>query len=300
MIVIFFTFFLFASAIFVNKILLGILPLSFFVGIRMLCAGVILCLYTWKKHPLTIKQLKDDAVLLLFLSLFTTGLPTLLKAFALQHLNAAQTTLLGSIDPFVTALYAYILWHEKLSWNKVVGIAFGLCGLLLAFNIEQRDVSALWQISLFLPQFAAIGAVIVGRLGWIMIQKLLRNERYPGAQLNGIIMVLSGLFALIISYFVDDISILTLPIHTLSFWMLLLFTIIVGNVIAYTSYANIIKKHSMTLVSLAGFSVPLFVAILSKIFQDIPLSPYFIAAALLMLIGNLIFYKQELRQQKIL
>jgi len=39
----------------------------------------------------------------------------------------------------------------------------------------------------------------------------------------------------------------------------LIYTVIGGNLIGFTLYSHLLKKHSATFVSLAGFSMPLFV-----------------------------------------
>lgn len=296
MLKIFFTFALFASAIVVNKMLLSILTPILLVGIRMFTAGVILLTYMWKKSPLSLQQLKADWVFLTGIAIFTTFVPSILKAYALTYLNTAHFTLLGSIDPFVTALYAYLLFGEKLTVKKVVGIAIGCMGVILSINLSNIGLHCIG--STVVPQLAAIGAVLFSRFGWIMVQHQLRKNRYPPAQLNGLVMLQSGIIALFATHWMDPIKTIVIP--SMSFFLFLVtYTVIVGNVVAYTLYAHLLRKHNATFISLAGFSIPIFAGLYSWIFLNEPFTLQFALAAGVFFIGLLIFYSEELKEQKI-
>ncbi len=294
--IIFFTFALFASGIFVNKILLTIIPPVLFVGIRMLSAGIILLSYTWKKRTYTLAQLKEDWRFLTGIAFFTTYTPSILKNYALKNLETGHATLLGSIDPFVTALYAYLLFGEKLTRNKIIGILIACAGVLFSVNLSNVGTKTCTG-PLLLPQAAALCAVLFSRFGWIMVQHQLRKNRYPPAQLNGLIMTQSGIIALLTSAWLDTPSPLVISSPSL-FWLLLTYTIIAGNVIAYTLYASLLKHHSATLISLSGFSIPIFAGLLGWAFLGEKLTLQFALAASVFFVGLLTFYADEIKRQK--
>lgn len=79
------------------------------------------------------------------------------------------------------------------------------------------------------------------------------------------------------------------PIGISRFWILLAYTIIIGNVISLTLYGHLLKKYSATLISLAGFSIPLFVQLFSYTFLNEPISYKFLISLLLTFTGFLIF-----------
>ncbi len=295
MFTIFFTFVLFTGGIMANKLLLCILPPTLFVGIRMLTAGFILFLYSWHRHKATLKNIQRDWLALTGVAVFTTFLPSILKAYALSHLPAAQATLLGSIDPFVTAFYLYMLWGEKLTISKMVGILLGFIGVVLSINLTLLETTC---VNALLPQLAALGAVILSRFGWIMVQMKLRKNLYTPAQLNSIIMMESGLLALTASPWLDPARPIVIP----SLWKftgLMSFTVIFGNVIAYTLYGQLLKHHNATLISLAGFSIPVFTGILSWIFLGEKITINFLVSATIIFVGLIIFYRDELKHQKL-
>lgn len=286
-----------ASAISVNKVILSVLPPIFFVGLRTLCAGILLVGYNFRNNPrLSWKHLKHDFIVLLGVSLFTTFIPSILKAYALQNLISSKAAFLGSLDPFVTVIYAYILWHEKISLQKIIGIIVGFIGtmiLLVPTSAVEQSLIAWWIFSY--PELAALLAMALGRLGWMLVQILLRKERYSPSEVNGITMFGSGIFALTTAAATETIP----PMSTLMqpwLMLLLIYTIIVGNVIAYTMYANFLRYYTSTFVSLAGFSVPLFVYIYGWIFLSEPLSLNFVISAIITFFGLLIFYQSELKK----
>ena len=293
MLVILLTFFLFATGIFVNKQLLFVLPPTLLVGIRMFASGIILALFSYKQRN-SLKNLYADRFSLLLIALLTVLFPALLKAYALSKLSAGQTALLSSVDPFVTAFYAYIIWHEKMSPTKIIGILFGCIGTWITITIPYHDVLCMQTI---LPQLAVLASVSFGRLGWIMVRMLLKKDLYSGPQLNSVIMTLCGSIALVMSLFIDNYEAIAIP-SVGRFVFLLIFTVLVGNVGGYTLYAHIIKHYNITLISLAGFSVPLFVSLYDLIFTGRSLTLNFIYAVALLFSGLLIFYSDELKKKK--
>lgn len=278
MIRIFLTFALLASAITTNKLLLWQFSPIFFVGIRMFIAGAILLLLNLvQQKKLTLSDLYEQRVPLFLITLCTTYLPAICKSFALKYLPSSQAAFFGTLDPFITALMSYFLFNEKLSHRQFAGILLAMIGsfLMISMGRLNYEISNPWLIHLLLGLIALL-AVTIGRYGWILVQKLLRYHSYSPLQINGVTMLASGILSLITAYFFEGITVqITSPFQTT---LLLAYTIIIGNVIALTSYASLLKAHSATFLSLAGFSVPLFVALYGWLFLGEPLTmPFFIA-----------------------
>lgn len=297
MIAIFLGFALLASAMIANKVALFSFPPILFVAVRMVGAGLILLAYQWRKSErLHWRYLKIDVAMLLAISLLTTLIPSIFKAHALKHMISAKFTLFGSIDPFITALYAYVLYRERLTWSRLLGMFIGFAGLLIlifstSFSQEHLPVFGVFSY----PELAALAAPLLGRMGWMLVQKLLRRERYTAPEINGVTMLISGICAFVVSAGTESwhIECVQSPLIIIS---AIVYTIIVGNVIALTMYADFLKHHSATLISLAGFSVNFFVAFYGWVLlAEIPPISFFIAA-LVTFIGLLIFYAAELRR----
>lgn len=320
---VFFCFALLASATMANAYCLRFLPLVIVAGLRMLVAGIILVIIFRKKSPrLKIAYLKQDIGLLLVISMLTMLIPALLKAYALKYLATSKAAFFGSLDPFVTAIYAYLFWNERLNIQKIIGICIGFSGILilLASRSSQEERHMLWWIISY-PEIAAILAMAIGRLGWLLVQGLLKRDRYNAPEINGITMTLSGAATFIAPFFsalvlmilgmigilnplenpreyaVSFFSINVSQITNLPFLILaLVHTIIVGNVIGYTLYSSFFKHHSATFISLAGFSVPMYIYSFDVLRGIEPFSFEFLAAALVTFTGLIIFYQGEIKK----
>lgn len=315
-----------ASATMANKYALYNLTPTFMVALRMLGAGLILFFYYRKKtHRLSFAYYKRDLPALLGISLLTLFIPSVCKAYALKNMLASKASFFGSLDPFVTAIYAYLFFKEILSFKKIIGILLGFTGMIVILvSRAPSSEQALKAFSVFsYPEIAALIAMAVGRLGWLFVQKLIRNERYTGAELNGLLMTLSGIIAFVIPFvgaiisfilnlvapsigsqvglytWSDAIAIFNVNSDTAVSipWMivLIIYTVVVGNVIGYTMYANFLKHHSITFISLAGFSVPMYTYLFDALLGN-PISPTFLLAAAITFTGLIIFYQDEINR----
>jgi len=295
--VLFLAYFLLASGFSANKVLLGYLPPTFFVGIRMLCAGLIMVVYNYRTSGrLRFSYIKRDFFTIVGVALFTTYFPSLLKAYGLKGLPSSKAALIGSCDPFVAALYAYVLWNERLTFKKFLGIAVGFFGvmfLLTSGSLSEQSLHA-WFIFSW-PELAALGAVFVGKYGWTLVRSLVKTERYKPTEINGLSMMTSGVLALATSFFIDPISSISIPSwpHFFAFFM---YTIIAGNIAGYGLFAYSLKHYKFTFISLAGFSIPLFVTLIGWLFLGEQLTLLFGVSAAIIFVGLLIFHRDNLKK----
>ncbi|HBR70822.1 TPA: hypothetical protein DIC20_00710 [Candidatus Dependentiae bacterium] len=284
-----------SSGVIVNKLILKVWSPGLLVGIRMLLSGLILgsiALYKGRKNFWD--RFRKRWFYLAFLASFAAFIPGLLKAYALKHTYASKVALIGSLDPFITALYAYLLWHEKLTRNKWIGILVGFIGIILL--IISHSASDMHEIfgPISLAELAAFGAACVSRFGWIKIQQLLQAHIFNVKEINSICMTFAGIYSLISTAWIMPQA-FSAP-WSLNIIMYLLYTIIGGNLIGYTLYSHLLKKHSATFVSLAGFSMPLFVYFFGWLILGERLYPSFILSALVTFVGLLIFYRDEIKK----
>jgi drug/metabolite transporter (DMT)-like permease len=283
-----------AAGIVSNKYILASISAEFFVGLRMLISGSLLMLFNWHQtERLSYNQVKKDHIKLVAIAACTTFIPALLKAWSLKHMLATKQTLLGSIDPFITALMVYILFSEKITRTKAVGMLIGFIGaLLVIFSKSSAEAGYEWLWRISYPEIAIITAVIMSRYGWILVQTLLRNNQYTPIQINGLVQVIAGALALCLATYNNQLIIYNIASYP-HFLGAFIFTVIGGNVIGYTLYAYSLKNHSATLVSLAGFSIPLLVAVFDYLFLGEQVTWPLIIGGLVIFIGLTIFYIGE-------
>ncbi len=294
---VFIGFALLASGMTANKYLLGFISPTLFVALRMSLSGLLLILLNIYQSPrLRFHHIKFDIPTFLVIAFCTTFIPSALKAYALKNLVSSKFAFLGSLDPFITAIYAYLLFGEKLTINKILGTIIGFSGMLvLLFTTAPAEASmkAWWIFSY--PELAALAAVVISRYGWLMAQKLLKDERYLPSELNGLIMMAGGFYAWLAAVFMHECTLCELPM-TFKFWAVFAWTIIAGNIIAYTLYSSYLKKYSATFVSLAGLSIPFFVYLYGPFFLQENFSLSFLIAFIITVFGLFLFYKEELRK----
>ena len=289
---------LLASAFTANKLLLYDLSPVFLVALRMTIPGLLLVGLYLKKRSVNLKwsHLIQDAKSLFIICVCTTFVPALLKAYALKHLVSSEAVLIGSLDPFITAIYAYFLFSERLTWPKFFGILTGFLSIFVLISSKNPLDEGFYFKLVSLPILSAIGAVVIGRYGWILTQKLLQANRYEPAEINGITMLVSGLCALIASIVTKEVAPLSifLDYRTIG---LLAYTVVVGNLIAYNMYAYFLKMHKVTLISFLGFIVPIFSHLYGRLFLSEPLSLKFVIAVILACIGLRIYSVKKVTEE---
>ena len=286
---------LFASALSINKFILqSYLSLWFFVAIRRLTAGCLLFGYNFfhssRLHP---RYIKKDLFKIFGISIMTMFIPSLLKAYSFKYLISSKAALLGSLDPFVTALYAYLLWDEKLSFSKLIGMSISFFGIFVLLLWTSPAESLMGGIGIFSwPELAMVASLIISRYGWILARNVLKTERYSSSELNSMIMIFSGLFALLGAALMGKCDFRSIPM-TFDFIALFGYSVIFGEMVGYTIYGNLLKTHNLVYLSLAGLSVPLFVYLLGPFLLGEPLSLVFFLTFILFATGMYIFYWDE-------
>jgi drug/metabolite transporter (DMT)-like permease len=287
---------LFASALSVNKIILQTyLSIWFFVALRRLSAGFLLFGYHFftspRMHP---HYIKKDALTILGISVMTMFIPSVLKAYSFKNLVSSKAAFLGSLDPFITAIYAYLLWGERLTFSKLLGMSISFIGIVILLAMTSPAENVIGGVGIISwPELAMIGALIISRYGWIVAREVLKTERYSSSELNSLIMISSGLLALMGALFMGECDFCSIPV-TSEFVAYFIYSVIFGEMIGYTIYGNLLKKHNIVYLSLAGLSIPLFVYLYGPLLLNEPLSSTFFIAFIFFASGMYIFYRNDL------
>ena len=307
-----------ASAISANKIILYAIGPSLLVGIRMFFAGSFLLVFNYfRDKNLSWQKLKTHTLLLLLIAVFTTLIPSTLKAYGLKYLTSSKSAFLGALDPFFASIFAYFLLGEKLTLNKFFGVLMGCIG---TFILISGDASCSLE-NLFCfswPELAALSGVATSRFGWMIAQKAMKQELFSPTQMNTVTMLIGAFLSPVVAFLTGEkywqffthaslngapFSILyDFPFSELGLHKALMFfvfyTVVIGNIFAYNLYAHVLKKHSAVFVSLASFSVPLFVHLFGCLFLSEKFSLNFILACSVTFLGLLIFFFDENKNSK--
>ena len=220
-------------------------------------------------------------------------LHSILKNYALKDMTSIKTGFFHNLDPFISALYAYMLFSEKLTPKRWLGMIVAFLGAivyLISTSSTEKLIGTSW---LSIQELAIILSIAVNRLGWFKIQYLVRDKKYSSSLVIGISMIIGGVLALLTSFFIETGPYI---IDMRKFLLYLTYIIISSNIIGYNLYAHLHKVHSATLITLVGFSQPLFVALYGTLFLGESISSYYIISMLLVFTGVGIFYNDEIRK----
>ncbi len=264
----------------------------FFVGIRMVIAGILLGGYYVAKVKLWHEQFVfswRDWPLLLQVILFHIYLTYVFDLCGLKGLTSIESSFIYNLSPFVAALFSYLMFSEKMTLKKWLGLSIGFLSLLPEFIKAGLEVSPT-----LVPKLITLGAVVSSAYGWVVVRKLVKDKGYSSIFVNGLGMFFGGLLAFITSYAMESWS---SPVTDwIQFIKLTLLLIVVANIIFYNLYGYLLRFYTATFLAFAGFLCPLFTALFGWLFLGEVLSLQLIVSLLIVSVGLFIFYHEELRQ----
>lgn len=287
---------LFASVFTIAKTGLAYTSPLFLVGTRMLLAGVVLLGYQFfiKKQTLSIgRQAWWRLLLLAFFNIYLTNV---FEFWGLRYLTTFKTCFIYSLSPFLSALFSYFLFSEKLTSKKWMGLMVGFLGfmpILLSQTSSEEQTGHFFFFSW--AELAVMMAAICSVYGWILLKQLVNEHQLSPLMANGTSMLVGGVLALAHSFAVEDWN----PFPVTNYPIFLectLLLIVISNLICYNLYGTLLKRYSATFMSFAGFTTPLFTALFGwLVLGEIVTWPFYISFVIV-LFGLLLFDQEELKQ----
>lgn len=268
----------------------------FFIAIRMLLGGGILLIY----HKIKYKTLKIDwnlffwnIIILAIFNIFLTNVP---EFWSLKYLVSAKAAFLYSLCPFLSALFSYFFFSEKITIKKFLGMLIGSVGFIIMLSHESPAEQEIGGILFFSwPEIAMIVAASATVYGWIILRRTVRTYKISTLEANGVSMIIGGIMALGVSPLFEVWK--PIPIYNFhQFIIYLIITTLISNIICYNLYGYLLKQYTATFISFVGFTEPLFAAFYGWIFLSETVSIRFFISSAIVLLGLYIFYIEELKQ----
>lgn len=292
---------LFATSFPFAKYLLGFASPMFVSGIRMAISGALLLGYQYFVPSNKIRIKKEHIFMLVQIIVLGMYMTYGLRLYAARELPVWKTSFFYNLSPFISALYAYLIFGEKLSSRQWFGLVVGLLGMvpMLISSGSALSACAAWTDFFCVSYYELflIASVSLHCYSWILIQKLVRNHEYTPAMVNGIAMFCGGALSLLTSYFLEGIVTIANP---QGFFTALGSTVLIGNIICHNLYATLLKKYSATFMSFTSFLSPLFAALYGWAFFQESITWHFYVSSIVVLCGLYIFYRDELRKKRII
>lgn len=288
MFLVIFLYSLFGFTFTIAKISLQYASPFFIVASRMTLAGIGIMTYIVWAKKISCYPAKSDRYLHAQYAFFGIYLPYCTRAWALQYVTTSKAALLFNLSPFFVALYSYILFKEKLSLHKFIGLLMGFFGILplLSATTKMEDILGTWG-AFSLPELALLVSVASFSYSMLIMQKLIKHNNCSPLLANGLGMLTGGTLALFTSYMADQKWITGNPYI---FSGILLLQILLSNIICSQMQAHLLKTYSATLMSLANFLTPLSAAFFGWLMFGEKISWHYLLSFMLVSLGLYIYY----------
>ncbi len=235
------------------------LTIAFF---RMLWASLLLLPFYLRERAASARRGRTD---LPFPSILLAGLSLALHfAFwitSLRHTSVAVSVFLVNTAPLLVALFAFLLWRERLTFTGVAGIVIAMSGTaclsLAQFQSSGTLAGTLYALlgALFLSVYLMAGHASLRTTSlWLYV--------YPTYLISALLL---GLLVWVTESPVGGFGIRT---HALMFLLGL-----VPQCLGHTSYNRVLQYLSPTLVSLLVLGEPVGASVLAYVFLSESLAP---------------------------
>jgi drug/metabolite transporter (DMT)-like permease len=210
-------------------------------------------------------------------------------------MSSFKGAFLYNTSPFLSALFSYFVFSEKMTHIKWLGLFIGLSGFLPEL-MSQAPTETSWFSMFFLSraELLMLASVVSSVIGWTVMRSL-ALEGNSIVAVNAVGMIGGGLLALFTSTVFESwqpIPVFDWP----AFIKLTALIIVVANVLFYNLYGYLLKQYTATFLSFCGFMSPLFAALFGWLFLSERVAWHFFFSVFVVIIGLLLFYKQELKQ----
>jgi drug/metabolite transporter (DMT)-like permease len=286
---------LFATSFPMGKYLMSFVTPLFLSGTRMLIAGTILLIYEYCTSSASFHFKKKDMWLFTQITVLGMYITYALRLYALDVLPVWKVSFFYNFSPFLTALYAYLLFNQRLLFKQWIGLLVGLIGMfpiLLSTSPAEATMGEFLYISQY--ELFLMISVSLHCYSWILIQKLVRYKNYQTSVVNGVCMAAGGLISLITSFVIEGTPQVSNPV---AFTKGLMITIFISNIVCHNIYAGLLKKYSATFMSFTSFLSPLFAALYGWAFFGEKITWHFYLSIVIVLLGLYIFYQDELKNK---
>jgi drug/metabolite transporter (DMT)-like permease len=265
------------STYLLNKIAVTELPPFKIASIRFITAGVIIFIIAKLigiSLAITRKQLFNTIIAGFLFLTFGNGV----VVWALKYVDSGFTALEISAQPLVILLLMRILEGKKIQTMSVIGVVFGIVGIYLL--VSQKEIIS--QEGTMLGIIMIFACMLSWGYGSLFVAKADLPSNYFVN--TGYQMLTGGIMLFIVSQLFGETW--SLPMEwsrPVQFSML--FLIIFGSIIAFTSFNYLLKAVSPEKVATSTYVNPIIALILGWYFLNEQITTQSIIAAVILLTG---------------
>jgi drug/metabolite transporter (DMT)-like permease len=261
------------------KIGLTSVPPFYAVAMRFLIASGVLFVVL-RFRGLSVPLTPDTRKLYAALIFLSYSIPFALVYWGQQYIPSGLSSILFGAYPFSVAIFSHLLLkHERLTWFKGAGIAFGFVGIVIIFS---GDVHVT-ETAGVLGMASVLVSTVMQALAIVLIKKY-------GQPISPFVMNFVGMLG-------AGILLGALGLATESFGAIvwntaavgsILYLAIIGSVLAFVTYHWLLKRIEAVYLSLVSFINPIIAVVLGAIVLRETLAPGVLVGASCVLVGILV------------
>ena len=270
------------------KIGLDYFPPFIFAGIRFtIAAAILFVLLKIEKRKLYLDwEIIYPAVVFGALNGISYGL----VYWGEQFISSGLASILNSVVPFFSAIFAYFLLNEPLNMSKTIGLIIGFSGILFIFSDSNGDFSG----GKFTAKLAMIIATLIFAFAGAHTKK--HKVNLHPLQVVTVQMATSALVLLTIGIPLEYNSKITIALPGI---LSLLYLSIFGSAAAFLIYYNLLLRIEISKVAYVHFISPPMAVLIGAIFLNEPINMRAIAGLIIIFLGlSIINYKEISGQEK--
>lgn len=268
-----------------NKIaLVDIEPLTV-VSLRIGFAAILLALLL-KCKKISFRVSKKFLMNALILGFFAQGFPFVCFCYSLFYIPTSVSALMNGMMPVFSILLARWFLDERLTTNKIMGIALGLFGFCILFIPsllhKSKAFNALGMSLSLMGSLSYAVAAVYGRKRVVGINPLTMSFY----QLASCVLYLFPL-AFLLEFPLQD-----LRASSLSTWGAVGCAALLGTAFSTLVYYRILLTQGVAAVSIVTYLVPIISTVLGVVFLKESLHSHFMIAATCILFGIVLVNKK--------
>lgn len=275
-----------------SKILLVHSSPLFLTGLRMTGGGLMICipLLLWSRSFSVFKR--DHLLAYCKIALFIVYFKYVFRYMSLTYLSVAKMAFIMACSPFVAAFFSYLWYQERLrrmQWfSLVLGFA-GLLPLLIMRGQGEQNLTEFMFISW--PELLAFASIVAHVIGVHCVRTTLHKDGAPSPlALNGITAFIGGSFALATAPLFESLPTCH-DIVVVSGGVI--FLIFLSNIVCHTIYMHLVKRYSVTFITLTDFLATFFSTFYGWLFLHEQFSWHYIASGVVIVTALYLFYRHE-------
>jgi len=290
---------LFAAEFPLAKLALRETNAFFLETMRMMIGGTVLMSYYCMRHPRSEWVRREDWGLFTQLILFYMYFSYFAGGWALQYISSLKANMLYSLVPFVSATFAYLIFRDRPTLQKIIGMVMGVFGLILILIASEPQHGRLREyMHLSLPEIMMLVSIFSTEYGYFLLKRLF-DKGYSLVLINGLAMFIGGALSLASAFLFFEEQVIQYSNFFFVFgYAALLFFIV--NIVDIALYGTLVKQYSITFLTFAGFLSPLFGILYSVVLMGEAVSLIHLLACGFILCGLYLFARHDTVQQSIL